>query len=268
MASMPSRSAGFAAATKASRTRVRPCVSSARGAASPSLCGTAEGASVCQPPCANGICCPPSHGVWLDPLRPACASCIATAVFECLRTDARIGFSAASVASFHRPRQPGVMRPIASTWVASMQNIAAPDSASVLMCVKCQSLASPLTAEYWHIGATMMRLGSVRPRRAIGENRALMGDVRMGGERIGDFYLASPCPFLNHLTLLLDPRGLDQFNIGRGFPHQEIIHFLWRHRHGLDAELLQAVLHGGIGQHLDAGGMEFIDDVARRLRRH
>jgi hypothetical protein len=97
-------------------------------------------------------------------LRPAWASCIVTAIFECLRTDAMIGLSAASVASFHRPRHPGVMRPIASTAVASMQNIAAPDSASVLMCVKCQSVASPFSAEYWHIGATMMRLGSARPR--------------------------------------------------------------------------------------------------------
>src|SRR5271167_3277901 len=67
------------------------------------------------------------------------------------------------------------MRPIASTAVASMQNIAAPDKASVLIWVKCQSLASPFSAEYWHIGATMMRLGSARSRSLIGENRALMG---------------------------------------------------------------------------------------------
>src|SRR6267378_4608810 len=100
------------------------------------------------------------------------------------------------------------MRPMASTWVASMQNIAAPDSASVLMCVKCQSLASPLTAEYWHIGATMMRLGSVRPRRAIGENRALISGRPDGRARIGGFYLTSPRAFLNHPTLLLDPRRL------------------------------------------------------------
>ena len=172
---MPSRSARPAAATKASRTRFRPCASNASGASSPSLCASAEGASVCQPPSASGICWPPSQGVWLDPLRPACASCIATAAFECLRTEARIGRSAASVASFHSPRQPGVMRPLASTWVASMQNIAAPDSASVLIWVKCQSLASPFSAEYWHIGATMMRLASARPRSLIGENRALMG---------------------------------------------------------------------------------------------
>ena len=41
---MPSRSARLAAATKASRTRARPCASSASGGASPSLCGTADGA--------------------------------------------------------------------------------------------------------------------------------------------------------------------------------------------------------------------------------
>src|SRR5215203_4601312 len=66
------------------------------------------------------------------------------------------------------------MRPAASTAVASMQNAAAPDSASELIWVKCQSLASPFSEEYWHIGATMMRLGNFRPRRVIGENRALI----------------------------------------------------------------------------------------------
>ncbi len=102
------------------------------------------------------------------------------------------GFSAASVASFHRPRQPGVMRPIASTAVASMQNIAAPDSASVLMWVKCQSLASPFSAEYWHIGATMMRFSSARPRRLIGENRALMGISGWEGKSAASPTLTSP----------------------------------------------------------------------------
>ena len=61
-----------------------------------------------------------------------------------------------------------------------MQNIAAPDSASVLIWVKCQSLASPFSAEYWHIGATMMRLASLRSRSLIGENRALMGNILDG----------------------------------------------------------------------------------------
>ena len=77
------------------------------------------------------------------------------------------------------------MRPMASTPVASMQNIAAPDSASELIWVKCQSVAEPSTAEYWHIGATMMRLGNFRPRNWIGENRLLMkGFRRREGERL------------------------------------------------------------------------------------
>src|ERR1700749_4443517 len=70
------------------------------------------------------------------------------------------------------------MRPMASTWVASMQNIAAPDSARLLMWVKCQSLAEPSSAEYWHIGDTMMRLDKVRPRRVIGVKSLLLGMIR------------------------------------------------------------------------------------------
>src|ERR1700755_282889 len=86
---------------------------------------------------------------------------------------------------------------MASTAVASMQNTAAPDSASELMCVKCQSLASPSTDEYWHIGATMMRLGSFRPRSWIGENKALIR--RFPGEREqGPLYVANGFPLLNH----------------------------------------------------------------------
>ena len=115
-----------------------------------------------------------------------------TAVFELLRTESMIGFSAASVASFQSPRQPGVMRPIASTAVASMQKIAAPDSASELIWVKCQSLATPSTAEYWHIGATMMRFGRARPRSLIGENRTLMGVS--GPEENGRFLCSEALP--------------------------------------------------------------------------
>ena len=76
-----------------------PAASNASGGVSLSLCGIAEGPSARQPPSATGISCPPSHGVWLEALRPACASWIITAAFERLRTEARIGFSAASVAS-------------------------------------------------------------------------------------------------------------------------------------------------------------------------
>ena len=42
----------------------------------------------------------------------------------------------------------------------------------------CHAVASPRSAEYWHIGDTTMRLGSVTPRSVAGENNALMTGVR------------------------------------------------------------------------------------------
>src|SRR5690242_5097339 len=98
------------------------------------------------------------------------------------------------------------MRPIASTPVASMQNIAAPDSASELIWVKCQSVADPSTAEYWHIGATMMRLASFRSRNWIGENSVLMQDYRREG-KAGRF-VAIPAASLNPPGLQPSPYGL------------------------------------------------------------
>jgi hypothetical protein len=58
-------------------------------------------------------------------------------------------------------------------------------------------VASPFSAEYWHIGATMIRLGSDRSRNWNGENRTLMHDFRfeegLDGEhfrsRGGDYQL-------------------------------------------------------------------------------
>ena len=58
------------------------------GGASPSCAAGGRGASACQPPWSIAICWPPSHGTRLDPLRPACASCITTAIFERLRAEA------------------------------------------------------------------------------------------------------------------------------------------------------------------------------------
>ena len=96
---MPSRSARLVATTNASRTRAKPAASNASGGVSLSLCGMADGPSTRQPPSETGINWPPSQGAWLDALRPAWASWIMTAALERLRTDARIGFSAASLAS-------------------------------------------------------------------------------------------------------------------------------------------------------------------------
>src|SRR5476651_762543 len=67
------------------------------------------------------------------------------------------------------------MRPSGSTAVASMHKAPAPDSARAPRWIMCQAVARPSSAEYWHIGETTMRLGSVIPRNARGENSLLMG---------------------------------------------------------------------------------------------
>src|ERR1700683_2964879 len=66
------------------------------------------------------------------------------------------------------------MRPRRSTWVASITSIPAPEFASMPRWVRCQSVATPSAALYWHIGATTMRFGSSRSASRMGENRALV----------------------------------------------------------------------------------------------
>ena len=66
------------------------------------------------------------------------------------------------------------MRPSGSTAVASVISMPAPESARLPRCSRCQSEAQPSCAEYWHIGATMIRLRSGVGPSAIGENSSLM----------------------------------------------------------------------------------------------
>src|ERR1044072_468312 len=72
------------------------------------------------------------------------------------------------------PTQPCVMRPRRSTSVISTKTSPAPEFASIPRCVICQSPMTPSVAEYWHIGATLMRLASSRPLILYGENSALV----------------------------------------------------------------------------------------------
>jgi hypothetical protein len=72
------------------------------------------------------------------------------------------------------------MRPRRSTPVASTTTSAAPDMARFIQCCRCQSVALPSSAEYWHIGATTIRLGSGTGPRASGEKRVVMGDRSIG----------------------------------------------------------------------------------------
>src|SRR5512134_1011378 len=66
------------------------------------------------------------------------------------------------------PVQPCVMRPSRVTPVFSTTNRPAPEQAKVPTCTVCQSVMEPSSAEYWHIGETTMRLGSVTPPSSIG----------------------------------------------------------------------------------------------------
>src|SRR5215471_16619087 len=95
--------------------------------------------------------------------------------------------SAASFASEYSPRQPWVIRPNCSTCVASTIKRPAPELASMPRWVKCQSLAQPSSALYWHIGDTTMRLSTSRPANASGENKALVMGARsvVGCEALG-----------------------------------------------------------------------------------
>src|SRR3984885_15516537 len=81
---------------------------------------------------------------------------------------------APSQASEYSPRQPWVIRPWRSTWVASNTRSEAPEFASMPKWVMCQSSATPSLALYWHIGETAMRLASSRSASFIGENSALV----------------------------------------------------------------------------------------------
>ena len=60
------------------------------------------------------------------------------------------------------------MRPSGATAVASTMTSPAPPTAREPRWTKCQSFATPSSAEYWHIGETPMRLRSVTERMVSG----------------------------------------------------------------------------------------------------
>lgn len=62
----------------------------------------------------------------------------------------------------------------------------APDVIMEAMCSKCQSVAQPSRALYWHIGEMTSRLRSVRPRSVSGWNGALVRGSAEGTEVAGE----------------------------------------------------------------------------------
>src|SRR5450830_1191215 len=92
------------------------------------------------------------------------------------RMEDRTFANAASVSSDHKPRSVGEILPIGSTAVASMINKPAPERARPPRWIRCQSVGLPSTAEYWHIGAMIIRFFKFSFPNEIGEKSALIVD--------------------------------------------------------------------------------------------
>src|SRR5208282_2175896 len=73
--------------------------------------------------------------------------------------------------SFHRPAQPGVIRPFGETAVDSAITSPEPPRARPERWTWCHSLTTPSLAEYWHIGDTAIRFLRVTPLRENGWNK-------------------------------------------------------------------------------------------------
>ncbi len=76
--------------------------------------------------------------------------------------------------SVQMPLSSGEIRPSNEMAVASTQTIAAPPTARLPRCTKCQSVGIPSSLLYWHIGETKMRFLNVSSRSCRGENNLLI----------------------------------------------------------------------------------------------
>src|SRR5690348_17090370 len=107
------------------------------------------------------------------------------------------------------PAHFGDIRPCGLTLVISHITSPAQPSEKLPRCIRCQSLAEPLSELYWHIGDTTTRLARVRPRSVIGENRALAifddplraKTALNGGLQYHEIQPAGMCYFANWATV-------------------------------------------------------------------
>src|SRR6185312_11794153 len=133
----------------------------------------AEGASGVQASGPSRIGLPPAAGGVVGRLRPAWPSCTPSLATPYCRQKSCTRLSAFSLSSEYMPAHFGEMRPCGLTSVISHITSPAAPSDMLPRCMRCQSLAEPLSELYWHIGETTTRLGSVSPRMVRGENRTL-----------------------------------------------------------------------------------------------
>ena len=80
-------------------------------------------------------------------------------------------------ASEYKPRHPCEIRPIRSTPVASITTNPGLALAMAVKWARCQSDMTPSLAEYWHIGATAMRLATVKGPSWSGLNKWVVINV-------------------------------------------------------------------------------------------
>src|SRR5262249_37655494 len=78
--------------------------------------------------------------------------------------------------------------------------------ASMPRCETCQSLATPSSALYWHIGEMTMRLSSARSASRIGENSAEAMGMRAfwGGKRGARRMIGNGLAYSQALSLLFE----------------------------------------------------------------
>src|SRR6266480_5960610 len=112
------------------------------------------------------------------------------------------------------PAHFGEIRPRGLTLVISHMTSPAQPSEKLPRCIRCQSLAEPLSELYWHIGDTTTRLGRVRPRSVMGENRTLVifGDPLVLRWPNGGFAI-SRNPNRRHVLFCQPPHDLDMCRI-------------------------------------------------------
>src|SRR5271169_3322755 len=167
------RSTRLAAAANSPMQRLMSSLVMACGIGQPVSYGIADGASGVHVSGPSRIGLPPAAGGVVGPLRPAWASCTPSLATPYCRQKSCTRLSAFSLSSDHMPAHLGLIRPCGLMSVIS--HITSPPQPSDILprCIRCQLFAEPLSELYWHIGDTTTRLGSVRPRSVIGENRTL-----------------------------------------------------------------------------------------------
>ena len=113
----------------------------------------------------------------------------------------------ATCRSDQRPMSFGLIRPSGATAVASTTTSPTPPAARLPRWTRCQSLASPSSELYWHMGDMTTRLRSVTPRIESGLSRSTCGTSRSwsasagqprgrsSGVALGSIGLSFPIPW-------------------------------------------------------------------------